>query len=204
MNSIMPPPAGWQVRNSHPSKPVMGDDEDYVEYICRTADHWTTNPPAAPDGFELIECSAEPRHFPIYMPVDDDLYPGHCLFCERDDLSRANREQRCRLQHRRWKSWKGWSRIASRLYTLGITSSGGGTSFGRCEFCGVGRQQIAPRWRGKRHYILGIKRETWRCLLKYHHRRTATYITAGLCSKCCPCPDCGSTDADHYVCGVRA
>lgn len=189
-------------RANHPDKPERGDDEDLVEYLGRCNDQWTLHPPAAPEGFELIECTAEPRHFPVYMPVDNDLYPAPCPSCIYDALSESRERLDCKAHHRRWKSWRIWQRLSSRLYTLGITSSGGGTRYGRCKFCGIGRQHIAPLWRGKRHYILGVERETWACLIKRHHRRTATHITAGLCSKCCPCPDCGSTDPTHYVCGA--
>lgn len=200
MSAIRFPAEPTPARHNHPDKPEMGEDEEYLDYLVRTAGWPTENPPSAPHGFELIECSAEPRHFPIYMPVDDDLYPGHCLFCERDDLSRQIREHKCRENHRRWKSWRIWWHIAGRLYTLGITASGGGVSYGHCEFCGIGRQHHAPRWRGKRSYILGKRREFWACLRRGHIFRE--HIGCGLCSVCAPCPDCGSTDPTHYSCEV--
>ena len=74
------PPAS-PYRESHSAKPVQGDDEEYVDYLGRTADHWINNPPPAPTGFELVECSATPRHWPEYSPIDDDLYSGGCSRC---------------------------------------------------------------------------------------------------------------------------
>lgn len=186
---------------NHPSRPEQRDDEDFVEYLGRLADFWTNAPPPAPEGFELLECGATPRHWPEYAITDDTFYPGHCLRCQLDSVSRDNRRLRCEAEHRRWKSWRIWSRIASRLYVLGVTSSGGGTSYGRCEFCGIGRQQIAPHWRGKRVYILGKYREWWVCLLKRRHRYAPLRGNFGdLCAKCLPCPECGSQDPMHYVC----
>lgn len=203
MSIIVPPSTPYQVRTNHPSKPEMGEDEDYVDYIVRCCDHWITDPPVAPKGFDLVECTAEPRHFPLYMPVDDDLYPGHCLFCERDSMAKTISKQECRLEHRRWKSWKilGW--LQRKSYALGVTRTGG-VSYGRCEHCGIGRQYMRPRFRGKRVYILYVQRDTWVCLLKHHHRPRRSYITGEMCTVCLPCPDCGSTDPTHYSCEASA
>lgn len=200
MGIIVPPSVTPQVRTNHPSKPVSGEDEDFVEYLTRCGDHWIDNPPPAPEGFELMECTATPRHWPEYRIVDDDFYPGFCSGCQYQTLNESHRRLRCKADHRKWKSWKMWWRIAGRLYTLGITSSGGGVSYGRCEFCGIGRQHHAPRWRGKRPYILGVQRETWTCLLRYHHRRQLSHYTRGLCTVCLPCPECGSTNPTHFSC----
>ena len=169
-------------------------DEWTVEGFIAACDRVTANPPAAPTGIELVECAAEPRHWPMYVAHVDGMYPSHCILCERDDLARQLREIECRRKHRRWKSWRVWSRLASRLYVLGVTSSGGGVSYGNCEFCGISRQHMAPRWRGKRSYILGLRREAW-CCLRHGHRHAPT--SYGLCAVCCPCPSCGSTDPEH-------
>ena len=170
------------------------EDEWTVERFIADCDRITENPPPAPEGFELIECSATPRHWPTYMPYVDGQYPAACPACQCDAESDANARLRCERDHRRWKSWTGWWRISSWLYMLGITSSGGSVSMGRCEFCGTTRQHRAPRWRGRRVYILGVRREVWECLRR-GHRHSPTYY--GMCSICCPCPSCGSTDADH-------
>lgn len=165
-----------------------------VDWFLAECERVEKNPPPAPEGMELVECDAEPRHWPIYVAHIDGMYPAHCIYCEAADLSKRLREIACQRGHRRWKSWSIWSRISSRLYVLGVTASGGGTSYGRCEFCGIGRQHTAPRWRGKRSYFLGRKREEWACLMRGHRHSPTDY---GLCSICCPCPSCGSPDPAH-------
>jgi hypothetical protein len=171
------------------------EGEFHLEWFCEEQERVRLSPPPAPEGLQLVECIAEPRHWPMYLAHVDGQYPGPCLFCQVDDCSQRERIAKCRAEHRRWKSWNIWSRIAGRLYVLGVTSSGGGTSFGRCEFCGIGRQHMAPRWRGRRSYILGVKRETWGCLFR-GHRRTE-HLGCGLCTICAPCSECGSTDVAH-------
>lgn len=171
------------------------DEQEWtVDWFLAECDRVAANPPAAPEGMELIECEATPRHWPIYAAHVDGQYPMPCFLCERDELDRALRKAKCDREHRRWKSWHIWWRISSRLYALGITACGGGVWMGRCEFCGITRQHMAPRWRGKRSYVLGVKREAWSCLRR-GHRHSPTYY--GLCSVCAPCPSCGSTDPAH-------
>jgi hypothetical protein len=171
------------------------DEEEWtVEGFLAACDRITNNPPAAPSGFELIECEATPRHWPIYEAYVDGQYPAPCFICERDELDQQLRKVDCERSHRRWKSWRIWWQINMRLYTLGITSSGGGLWMGRCEFCGIERQHMAPCWRGRRPYILGARREFWTCLRRGHRRSPTDY---GLCSVCCPCPSCGSTNPSH-------
>jgi hypothetical protein len=173
---------------------IADDYEWTVEGFLADCEQIRTNPPLTPDGFDLIECDATPRHWPLYEPYVDGGYPATCLICERDAIGHANDRLRCERDHRRWKSWHIWWLIASRLYVLGITSSGGGVSMGRCEFCGITRQHMAPNWRGKRSYILGVRRETWTCLRRGHRHSPTHY---GLCSVCAPCPSCESTDPSH-------
>lgn len=181
---------------------ITEDDQEWtVEGFIAECDRIGENPPAAPAGFELVECSAEPRHWPTYVAQVDGMYPAPCHMCITENLSRDLNQMRCEKEHRRWKSWRIWDRITSRLYVLGIIA-GSATWFGRCEFCGIGRQHMAPRWRGKRPYILGLQREQWACLRRGHRRSETSY---GVCSICLPCPSCGSTDPDHSGdCGVRA
>jgi hypothetical protein len=50
-------------------------------------------------------------------------------------------------------------------------------------------------WRGKRVYILGAHRNTWRCWRQRH--RPGDPIGFGFCAKCMPCPACGSKTAGH-------
>jgi hypothetical protein len=184
--------------------PVEEDEQEWsLDWFSAEIDRVQANPPAAPEGLELVECTAEPRHWPTYVAHVEGMYPAPCYSCIIDDYARSERRERCKREHRRWKSWRIWTRLASRLYTLGITSSGGGVSFGRCEFCGIGRQAMAPHWRGKRPYILGAHRETWACLLKRRHRRTP-HEGCGLCTKCAPCPECGSTHLDGIDCAASS
>lgn len=205
MSTIVPPTASTQdePRPNHPDLPEMGDDEEFVDYLTRVGDFLIENPPAAPPGFVLVECGAQPRHWPEYRIAEDVFYPAPCSQCQHDATWESLNEARCKLEHRRWKSWGIWWHISSLLYSLGFTATGGGAAYGRCKFCGIGRQHMAPRWRGRRPYILGVSREVWSCLLKGRHRYRLHY-PSGLCATCCPCPECGSTDQDHYTCEVGA
>ena len=173
------------------------EGEFHLEWFCEELERVRLNPPPAPEGLELVECAAEPRHWPIYLAHVDGQYPGHCLMCERDDLSQTIRRAKCKAEHRRWKSWDFLSRLASWFYVMGATSSGGGTSFGRCEFCGIGKQHMAPCWRGKRSYVLGRPREFWACLRRGHIYSPLEGRTFHWCSICLPCSGCGSTDPMH-------
>lgn len=177
-----------------PQADILDDEEWTVESFLADCDRITGNPPPAPEGMELVECSATPRHWPIYLPLVEGQYPAGCLLCERDELCEQISRMQCERDHRSWKSWRIWWSISSWLYVLGVTSTGGGVSFGRCAFCGVTRQHRAPRWRGRRTYILGKRREWWECLSRGHRHLPTGY---GLCSVCWPCPSCGSPDPEH-------
>lgn len=194
--AIIMPPEYPPMRADHPDKPEQGEGEDYVEYIGRCATFWTEHPPAPPEGFELVPCEAEPRHWPEYRPVDNTFYPSPCMACQLDATSKSESELRCRLTHRRWKSWGvlGW--LGQKGYATGVVASTG-VSYGRCAHCGIGRQYMRPRWRGRRVYILGKRTDDWRCLLKYHHVATEDPGIGIPCTKCLPCADCGSTDVGH-------
>lgn len=203
MGIIVDPPTDKQDADEaieHPDLPEMIDDEDIVDYICRVGDWLSASPPPAPPGFVLVACEADPRCHPEYRIAEDVFYPAPCTSCQNAANYRSEREQTCRLEHRKWKSWAGLSKINRRLYALGIIA-GSGTSFGCCEFCGIGRQEMRPRWRGGRPYVLGLKREEWACLRRGH--RHSPHVACGLCSVCMPCPDCGSIDPTHYSCEVR-
>lgn len=173
---------------------LTDDDEWTVDAFIAECERVTANPPPAPKGLELLECGATPRHWPTYVAHIDGQYPGHCYDCAIDNLDRANRRLVCERDHRRWKSWSALWWITTRLYALGITSTGASVRYGRCEFCGVGRQHSLPRWRGRRPYILGKSRYWWTCL-RHGHRHSPTDY--GLCSVCAPCPSCGSTEPTH-------
>lgn len=204
MTSIvsLPPGAQDEPRENHPDLPIQGEDEDFLEHLNRVADWLSESPPPAPAGFVLVECAATPRHFPEYRVAEDVFYPGECMQCHAEATWRDVSKLKCERDHRRWKSWRIWRRIASFLYVTGITPNGGSSSYGRCEFCGIGVQHRLPyRFRGSRPYVLWVRREIWSCLLKRHHRYRLHY-PSGLCAICCPCPECGSTDQGHYTCEV--
>lgn len=88
--------------------------------------------------------------------------------------------------HRAWRDWRVWRAWCSWAYAMGITA-GGGTSFQHC--C----RQTWNRWRGRRSYILGLRRERWGCLLLRHHIASDAERYGVHCGICLPCPDCGAT-----------
>lgn len=174
------------------------DEQEWsLEGFLADCDRVTENPPPAPPGFELIECEATPRHWPTYSAQVDGMYPAPCYLCMSSEHSKADAMRKCVAEHRRWKSWNWLYRWSSWAYVTGLTASGGGTSYGRCEFCGIGRQHHAPRFRGKRVYILGKPREWWACLRRGHIYSPLEGRTFHWCSICLPCSGCGSTDPMH-------
>ncbi|WP_063023868.1 hypothetical protein [Nocardia niwae] len=174
--------------------PEQGEDEDYVAYLGRKSDFYEQNPPPAPPGFELIECDATPRHWPRYQFTDDDFYPAPCPDC----VAQSYRKQADELKRRyHWLRHpiRGQfaAKVLGKLYSLGVVAGYGTTGGGPsgCRTCLVG-----INWRGRRPYILGWPDWKWRCLLKQRHwPGEQGYF--GLCGKCVPCPDCGTTKVDH-------
>ncbi|WP_068059335.1 hypothetical protein [Nocardia xishanensis] len=181
--------------------PEQGEDEDYVDYLGRKADLYYESPPPAPPGFRLIECTAEPRHWPRYEFIDHDFYGSSCPDCGADLYHRELRELK-RRYHRLQHPIRG--RIASRglgyLQLLGVIA-GYGSRWGGdagCKWCLTG-----IRIRGKRSYILGWPTWKWACLFQRRHwPGEEAYF--GLCGKCLPCPDCGTTKWDHECTGTEA
>lgn len=176
----------------HPAKLPQDEDEDYVAYLARQADAWCSNPPLAPDGFRLIPCNAASRHWPKYEPIDSDYYETECDQCAYASLYDAHAGC-AHSHHRRWRRWRITGKLATFLYVTGITSSGASWRMGGgCQGC-----YTMPKWnRNPRVYVLWVSRDTWRCLLKGHHR-PGDPIGFGYCSKCLPCPECGSKTAGH-------
>lgn len=168
----------------------QGDDENYADYLWRKI---AAPPAAAPAGFELVECTATPRHCPMYTIADDDFYPAPCMYCAYDAAYEAHRGC-AHSHHRAWRRWRITGKVAGWLYVTGITSSGGSWQMGGgCNGC-----RTMPKFnRHPRVYILGVSRDTWRCLLKGRHR-PGDPIGFGYCAKCLPCPDCGSKTAGHH------
>jgi hypothetical protein len=115
------------------------------------------------------------------------------------ELYRKNNE----LEHARhgaWRRWKVTGRVLGWAYQLGVIGGYGYQGNSACHpMCVSG-----VRWRGRRLYILGWSRGRWACLLRYHHRRREVVDAPVLCSVCCPCPECGSTDADHWDCEMTS
>lgn len=140
-------------------------------------------------GLELAECAAEPRHPRVYFEEDPDAYPAPCMYCAYASMYEAHAP--CEHSHHgRWRRWKLTRRTVSRLYALGLVR-GSTTAFtGHCNGC-VSRID----WGFGGPYVLGLPRETWRCLRAGH--RPGDPIAFGYCSKCLPCTSCGSKTAGH-------
>lgn len=167
------------------------EGEFHLEWFCEEMERTRLNPPPAPDGLELVECAAEPRHWPMYLAHVDGQYPGHCLFCQVEEQGDRLVEY-AHKGHRRWWSWRIVRWFSGRAYSLGVIS---GSSWSNC-CCSLGAKPVTRLyWRGRRSYLLGVKRETWACLFR-GHRRTE-HLGCGLCTICAPCSECGSTDVRH-------
>lgn len=174
------------------------EDEWTVEGFLAECDAMRDNPPAAPEGMERVQCDAEPPHWPTYVAHVDGMYPSPCPACQITEQSKRIEELKHQSHHRWWWKWRAYAWLARHSYSWGITS---GSSWGNmCSHCGTVTQ---IHWRGKRPYILGRPRDWWTCLLRYHHRQTLLQ-GSGFCTICLPCPDCGSTATDHFVCGGAA
>lgn len=183
---------------------VMGEAEDgstVCHFACNICDRNVDDEPC-PDhaptdvpGLTLTECTAEPRHARVWT-LAGDYYDAPCMYCVADDQAKKI------AYHERCRHW-GWRRTrlahwaALKAYSLGI-AGGGGAEYSGGEY-GHHGCIIMPRWRGKRHYILGWPRWKWSCLLKQRHW-PGEFVGLDSCSKCLPCPDCGATVGCHYGC----
>lgn len=140
------------------------------------------------------ECDAKPKHSPVYTSADDEGigYGFPCPYCQLVDA--YERHSGCaHARHRAWRRWRVTHWLVTKAYTLGISSSGCGVQYGSgCKGCLVSRL----RFTGSRPYVLGVLTDHWRCLLKMRHI-PADPIGLGFCSKCVPCPGCGSKTAGH-------
>jgi len=145
-------------------------------------------------GLRRAECDSVPPHAPVWVTDGDHCGYGvpcpQCMYNKLvDDFRKATKTDRC--YHWGWRRWKLTHWLAGRAYTLGICSSGGSTWGNGHDWC-----MDSPRLRGKRHYILGVSREVWRCWLVGHHRR-GEEVGFGFCGKCVPWPCCGSQLEAH-------
>jgi len=189
---IMPPdpdskldPPAWIIE--------QGEDEDYVEFIVRQGEAYSQNPPPAPPGFELIECDAEPRHWPFYS-VQSEGYPPACPHCVQHSLMEAH--EPCEHDgHGTWRRWKLSHWAVRHAVSSGLLGGGYGHRMGGgCRWC----LTSLPSWRAKRRFVLWVSRDTWRCILQGRHL-PGDPVAFGYCSKCLPCPSCGTTTA---ICSV--
>lgn len=90
----------------------------------------------------------------------------------------------------RWRQRKWWSRLSLQMYVAGITSGGIHSS-------APGGWIVSNHYRGKRPYILWLKREEWGYplhFLRYHHWPRNVW---GFCGVCAPWQCCGAVGFDH-------
>lgn len=137
-------------------------------------------------GLRLIDCDASPRHFTWAHQREDYGLP--CPWCLRDDQAARDAEARHCRHHwwRRSAALRWFSRVG---YSLGILSGSCHSTCDGCNWC------VTLSWRGKRPYVLGVSRDTWRCWSSGHRR--GEDVGLGFCGKCVPWPCCGSTLAEH-------
>jgi hypothetical protein len=150
-----------------------------------------------PDGMELTDCTAEPRHTPVFVPVDEDAWcPTPCPWCMADDhwqrvLKLEGAEQVRKHRRHRWYSNRVVHWLFGWAYQLGIVAAYGYSWNQHCKGC-----LDYIRVRGRRCYVLGWPTWKWSCLLRSHHW-PGDFIGLDSCAKCLPCPTCDSTTAGH-------
>jgi hypothetical protein len=175
-----------------------GTGAEVYAFRCNICDRTLTDGPC-PDhapldvpGLRPVGCWQQPPH--LGWVVDAEDYGAPCPWCERDDCAgRVADLEVARDRHGRWRGSRAASWLLGKAYAAGLIA---GYSVGTCRQ--PGHRWCAGRvsWRGRRPYVLGFRREEWRCILRYRHW-PADPIIFGFCSKCMPCPDCGSRTAGH-------
>lgn len=135
-------------RRNHPDVPVsQNDDEDYLDYVTRLGDWFDSWTPAAPAGFELVHCPAEPRHPAVYMPVVAEFYEPPCMYCAYDGIKTYPDLYRhlTKHHHRRWRH------VVRLLDRLGLIKNRGWSmgSYAGCDGC------LSWRWRWARPVVSG-------------------------------------------------
>jgi hypothetical protein len=151
--------------------------------------------PAALPRLVAVECTNEPPHPPMWMEYsEEDWYAPPCYWCAYDMQAEAHAG--CRhARHWPWRRWEITKRLASWAYSMGLVAGYGITHDGHCDGC-VSGFSVGPR--ARRVYLLGWPAWKWRCLLTQGHW-PGQFIGFDRCTKCCPCPECGSTEPDHDV-----
>jgi len=131
---------GWCYLTNHPDIPEQHYDEDgettedFVDYLGRVDEFLEQHPPVAPDGFWLIPCDAEPRHYPLYTPVFSDVYEPTCPICWYDAERKAH--SGCEhARHGRWRRWKATSKVVYWLTRCGLISGSSWRGGGGCPGC---------------------------------------------------------------------
>lgn len=138
-------------------------------------------------GLRLIPCDAQPRHY-VWAHQRDD-YGLPCPWCLLNEHREREAEAR-QCRHRAWRRTRLFRWFSSWAYSMGVIS-------GSCHSAGDGCDwYITLYWKGRRPYVLGASRETWRCWLKGRHRR-GEEVGFGFCGKCVPWPCCGSQRVEH-------
>ncbi len=156
-----------------------------------------TGTPGNRPGFQAKELPAFPAVTAPWINTLRRLADGpQPVDIDQGDDDPANpygRQMAERHPHRwspRW--WPITWRLVGWLYALGVIAGSRWHSPG-----GMRRAYVTLTWRdlrGRRPYVLGWPAWKWHCLLRAHHW-PGEPIGLGLCAKCAPCPECGSTVA---------
>lgn len=148
-----PEPATWDDSRNHPDIPEQHYDEetceteDYCEYVARVETYLSEHPPAAPPGFYLVPCGNEPRHWPQYVPVFNDVYEPVCSQCSYAALSESH--DGCEHSHHHaWSRWRITKTAMKLLYPRFV--KGWRTSYSvHCKGCVSGISWKRPNeWCG--------------------------------------------------------
>lgn len=174
-----------------------------------------------PDPDDHVSAETVMEWWAVYEPADVDEARARATSSIMMDL-----RQVMNFPHpRSWRRWKFTGRVASFLYTSGVTSSGGGLSSDGMDPVGgwvyhlPRLSSVLPRfgqgaWR-MRPYLFGIERWWWLCWYHQAHdlvhgrgRRPhwpgplVSYVAA--CGKCMPWTCCGAVGDDHHPGCVEA
>jgi hypothetical protein len=184
--------------NNTPYYPLLIVDNDQPAWwacnLCGASVGDTPCPDHAPTdipGLALVDCDANPRHWVWYHDGEWHGYGNPCPECRLGEYYEKDRQAR-RCRHWPWRRWRISHRVAGWCYTLGVTSGGGSWTYGDGH---SGCMGWLPSLRGKRVYILGVKREVWQCWRQRH--RCGEEVGFGFCGKCVPWSCCGSEREAH-------
>lgn len=177
---------------------VMGDEdggEFAPHFECSHCERNVDDQPC-PDHFpaehpclQLVECWSEPKHQLWVVNRDDYGFP--CPLCRLKPYIEQDAEDR-QCRHWAWRRTAAWRWLVGNAYRFGVISSSRASWGDGHSWCTDGLS-----FRGRRPYILGVSRDTWRCWLKGRHLRGDDLGMFGFCSKCLPCAACGSKRFDH-------